>query len=225
MSRPKANNKRRIIVDLSYPQGQSVNSAVCKGLAFGKYISHCLPIVEQALHHSRSLGFDASAGVIYIERTYRNFRPDPLDCPLLMVSMAEGSFYVDLALPFGARLSSLYVQQLAEFIMGVLRLKGIIGLVYLNDVFLLFPNHLDADVQFAEAMNIVCSLGLPINYTKLLPPKTQAIWLGVLFNFDTKYTGLDKTQKLGLTWKWSGPQKVWKHFILISDVCSLAGKS
>lgn len=182
MTRPKADGNRRIIVDLSHPKGAGVNSAVIKGMVFGNHIHHVLPTVQQAIAIARSFGFELSAGVIDIERAYRNFRSDPLDWPLLMIQ-AEGHYFVDLALPFGARLSSLYVQQLAEFIVRVLAARGITALVYLDDVYLLFPAESNSQSQFAEAMYIIRTLGLPINYGKLIPPSTRLVWLGVQFDF------------------------------------------
>lgn len=182
MTRPKSDGKRRIIVDLSFPKGLGVNAAVVKGLVFGNRVRHILPTVEQAIDIARSFGFQLSAGVIDIERAYQNFRSDPLDWPLLMIR-ANHTYFVDMALPFGARLSSLYVQQIPEFVVRVLASRGITALVYLDDVFLLFSKESDAQARFKEAMYIIRSLGLPINYGKLTPPATQVVWLGVKFDF------------------------------------------
>lgn len=55
------------------------------------------------------LQMDVVIAVIDIERAYRNYRSDPIDWPLLVISF-DGQFYIDLGLPFGARLSSIYVQ-------------------------------------------------------------------------------------------------------------------
>lgn len=57
--------------------------------------------------------------------------------------------------------------------------KGIMTLVYLDDIFLLLRNDPSAHIQFSQAMSLIRSLGLPINYSKLSTPHTHAIWLGV----------------------------------------------
>lgn len=110
MSRPKANTtKRRIIVDLSYPEGSGINSFVTKNHIFGVEIQHTLPAVEQALDIAKLFDFDVYVGIVDIERAYRNFGTDPLDWPLSVIEVQQ-NFYLDVALPFGARLSSLYMQ-------------------------------------------------------------------------------------------------------------------
>lgn len=184
MSRPKSNsNDRRIIVDLAFPEGKGVNAHVVKNCVFGQPLKHELPSTDHAVRIARMLDLNVVVGVIDIERAYRNYRSDPIDWPLLVIAF-DNQFYIDLALPFGARLSSLYVQRIAYFIVNVLKSKGIHSVMYLDDLFLLCPKNSDAQAQFAQAMAILRSMGLPINYKKLVLPSTQAIWLGVAFNFN-----------------------------------------
>lgn len=182
MTRPKTDPaQRRIIVDLSYPQGQGPNSFVLKNHVFGTYIHHHLPTIDQALAKAREMDMNVSLAVIDIERAYRNFRIDPIDWPLSVVTF-QGQYFLDVALPFGARLSSLYVQKIAEFISRALAARKITPLIYLHDLFLLLSDEQNTQKQFGEAMYILRSLGLPINYSKLIPPAKQAIWLGVAFD-------------------------------------------
>lgn len=182
MTHPKADpSQRRIIVDLSYPEGQGPNSYVLKNHVFGTYIEHNLPTIDHALAKAREMDMNVSLAVIDIERAYRNFRIDPIDWPLSIITFQE-SFYLDLALPFGARLSSLYVQKIAEFIARALAARNIASFIYLDDLFLLLSDHENTQMQFSEAMHLLRSTGLPINYSKLVPPAKQAIWLGVSFD-------------------------------------------
>lgn len=183
MTRPKNGSlKRRVIVDLSYPHGTGVNSMVTKGFIFGKQYDHFLPTINKAISLASSLNYEVAVAVVDIERTYRNFRSDPLDWPLLVVRL-EGKYYVDMALPFGTRVSSLYLQQLADFIVGVIQSRGIRSLMYLDDLFVILPQDQNAQSSFAQVLAIIRSLGLPINYGKLIAPSTQAVWLGVTFVF------------------------------------------
>lgn len=186
MTRPKSSSsQRRIIVDLSFPKHNGVNTYVEKNYVFGQYVPHTLPTVDQALENIRAKDCHALLGIVDIERAYRNFRVDPLDWPLSLI-MFEDKYYLDLAMPFGARLSSLYMQKLAEFVVRALRARGYECLLYLDDLICVLPNDPSAHEQFANIMYIVRSLGLPINYNKLTPPVTQAVWLGVHINILTK---------------------------------------
>lgn len=182
MSRPKADPaQRRIIVDLSFPPGVGINSKVYKGCVFGTFLPHKLPTVQQALAVIRARNLDVLMAVIDIERAYRNFRGDPLDWPLSVIQY-DNSFYIDVALPFGARMSSLCVQKVAEFINRALSQRGIQCLIYLDDLFLFLPTDGSAYSKFNQALAFLRSLGLPVNFSKLISPTTHAVWLGVLFD-------------------------------------------
>lgn len=184
MTRPKPNGKHRIIVDLAYPEGLGVNARVIKNHVFGVYINHHLPTIDHAVAIARSMNFQVLAAVIDIERAYRNYRADPLDWPLLVIAFQK-RFYIDIGLPFGARLSSLYVQKIAEFIMRALQYRNIQALVYLDDIYLIFQENQQPHAKFSEAMALIRSLGLPINFNKLITPVKQAVWLGVHFDFSS----------------------------------------
>lgn len=185
MSRPKSDkDQRRIIVDLSFPPGRGVNSRVYKGCVFGSYLPHRLPTISQAVAFIRARRLDVLMAVIDIERAYRNFRGDPLDWPLSVIQF-DNKFYIDVALPFGARMSSLYVQKVAEFLARALLARSIPSLIYLDDLFLFLPNDHTAGSKFNEALGFIRDLGLPVNASKLITPNTQAVWLGVLFHLPT----------------------------------------
>lgn len=182
MSRPKTNSPdRRIIVDLAFPEGKGINAHVIKNCVFGISLKHELPTIQQAVHLAKTLNLNVAIAVIDIERAYRNYRSDPIDWPLLVMSFDE-KYYIDLGLPFGARLSSLYVQRIANFIVGILNAKGIHCAMYLDDLFLLCDNNTDVHLQFSQAMAVIRAMGLPINYKKLIAPTTHAVWLGVTFD-------------------------------------------
>lgn len=184
MSRPKGNSQdRRIIVDLAFPEGFGVNAFVQKNCVFGQHLQHQLPTTEDAIDMARALDLNVVVAVVDIERAYRNYRSDPIDWPLLVITF-DNKFYIDLGLPFGARLSSLYVQRIADFVVRTLRAQGIMCAMYLDDLFLACHKDSDAHSQFSQAMFLIRHLGLPINFKKLIPPTTQAVWLGVAFNFD-----------------------------------------
>lgn len=193
MTRPKSGGQQRVIVDLAHLKGYGVNAGVIKGYVFGNCTEHTLPNIQDALTIARAFDFDVLAAVIDIERAYRNYRADPLDWPLLIIEF-DHQFYIDIGLPFGARLSSLYVQKIPEFLMRALSHRHIKALVYLDDLYFLFPKSQNAHAKFAEAMAIIRSLGLPINYKKLVAPVRQAVWLGVQFDFDTQQISIPQNK-------------------------------
>lgn len=182
MTRPKATEgERRIIVDLSFPDG-GINKWVVKGMSQGKSVKHKLPTINMAVQEINSIGIDnAWLSAIDISRAYRNFRTCPKDWPLLGISHA-GSTYIDIALPFGARMSSYYMQRAADFICRALKMRGITALMYLDDLLIVSNSKHNAEYHHSLALEILQGLGLPIAFHKLTYPTKSLVWLGISIN-------------------------------------------
>ena len=188
MTREKASDspdKRRIIVDLSYPQGNDVNSHIEKNIVNGTLYHHALPTMDDLVRKVQEAHYECYAYAVDIARAYRNFRSDPLDWPLLGVAM-HGQTYIDLAMPFGARLSSLYMQRVAQFIARHLKDKGIEVLIYLDDVVGIADSQEQAQKDFEALQQVLCSLGLPLAAHKMTPPTKVIQWLGIILNINTR---------------------------------------
>lgn len=124
MTRPKAESeKRRIIIDLSYPSGKSVNEFVVKNNYYGHHIDHSLPKIDDVINYVESKGFSVALATIDIRWAYRNFPGCPLDYPLNTIKF-QGQYYLDMAMPFGACTSSVYMQKIANMISRALALFG-----------------------------------------------------------------------------------------------------
>lgn len=121
-----------------------------------------MPTINQTLAGARALDMNVSLAVIDIECAYRNFKIDPIDWPL-SVLMFQHQYDLDTALPFGARLSSLYIQKVAKFMSRALARQNIQCFIYLDDLFLLLSDQDNTHTQFAQAVHMISSLGLPIN--------------------------------------------------------------
>lgn len=182
MTRPKASgDDRRIIVDLSFPEG-GVNKWVIKGFAKGELVSHNLPTIEDAIQIILGIGVDkAWLASIDISRAYRNFRTCPRDWPLLGI-MYGNSTYLDTALPFGARMSSFYMQRIAEFLCRALQARGMTALMYLDDLLVISSSLEEATSNHHTALELLGSLGLPVAPHKVAPPERKLVWLGIRFD-------------------------------------------
>ena len=186
MTRDKSTpGKKRVIVDLSYPSGSSVNDMINKNSFMGFKLAHKLPTVQTAIYMAARHNFKVKIASIDIERAYRNFPVCPLDWPLLVIKH-RGQFYVDQALPFGTRMSSLYMQRLATFILRHLATRGIVGLFFLDDLLIIHPEAEDPYLQFSEAMECFHRLGLPLSYKKLVDPTSSLVWLGIRIDISTR---------------------------------------
>lgn len=181
MTRPKSNPlKRRVIVDYSYPEG-GINASIYKNVVFGTEVNHTLPTVAQAIDIIKANHFKVSLASVDLERAYRNFRTDPSDWPLTCIQHQK-QYYVDTALPFGSRISSLYMQRIADFIQRALAVKGIQILVYLDDGLIITTEEHDPHTQLWEVIQTIRALGLPLAYDKIQEPAHRCRFLGIIID-------------------------------------------
>ena len=84
MIRDKPGSKhRRVIIDLSWPLGSSVNAGIDKASYMGTDFVLVLPTVDNITDQLKALGRGAHLFKIDISRAYRNIKVDPLDYDLL----------------------------------------------------------------------------------------------------------------------------------------------
>ena len=106
LTRDKPNsNNRRVILDLSFPPGKSVNAGVSKDKYLGSYFELKYPSVDNIVDSLKQLGPTALLYKIDISRAFRHIRIDPGDLDLL--GLRHGEYFIDGTLPFGF-LSTLY---------------------------------------------------------------------------------------------------------------------
>lgn len=188
--------KRRTIVDLSYPPGASVNDWVFKNNYYGRQIEHTLPRIDDVVAKIVERGFDVAIATVDIRRAYRNFPGCPLDLPLNVIRF-ESRYYIDLAMAFGARTSSCYMQKAAEMISRALRARGIMAHIYLDDVILYFDPHSDPPARMRESLDFIKSLGLPLAEEKVQHPANKVKYLGIWLDVDSRMITIpsDKIKK------------------------------
>ena len=117
---PKKNrpNKWRLIVDLSSPEGQSVNDGISKELASLSYVS-----VDEVVAQICKVGKGAMMAKMDIKRAYRNVPVHPDDRGLLGMRW-EDAVFIDAALPFGLRSAPMIFSALADALQWIMKKKG-----------------------------------------------------------------------------------------------------
>ena len=99
MTRPKQNSeKRRTILDLSYPKGASINNAIHKFKYLDMYFSLSYPSIDHIVHQIRKLGPGSLLYKVDISRAFRHLRIDPGDIDLL--GILHKHLYLDGSPPF-----------------------------------------------------------------------------------------------------------------------------
>ena len=177
MTRPKANSDtRRVIIDLSWPKGYSVNDGVDKSAYMGTDFHLIFPTIDDLTAELTKLGRGAHLYKIDVSRAFCHLPMDPFDYDLL--GLYWDRFYLDKNLPFGTRHGSKFFQRTNDAVRCVLRLRGFDVLNYIDD-FLGFGVPSVAQKSYEALSEVMTELGLTISQKKLVPPSTKAICLGI----------------------------------------------
>jgi len=173
-------DKWRVIVDLSFPRGASVNAGIDEDLASITYAK-----VDDAVQQILKLGKGAQLAKLDLKNAYRFVPIHPQDQHLLGISW-EGKTYVDRALPFGLRSAPKIFSAVADMLAWALHWAGVPHLIHYLDDFLLLaaPSTEEGARVLALALHVFAMLGVPVSAHKTEGPATCVTFLGILI--DTK---------------------------------------
>ena len=120
MARDKPDGGICVIVDLSWPIGQSVNSCIPDNMFEDINFVLKYPSIDMIIQKIRQLGPKALLFKIDLERAFCNLRMDPLDYPVLGLRWGSEN-YVDLSVPFGMKSGAAACQMTTDVITHALR--------------------------------------------------------------------------------------------------------
>ena len=174
---PKKNkpNKWRLILDLSSPDGQSVNDGIDKDLASLTYIS-----VDDVVAVIRRAGKGALLGKMDIKQAYRNVPVSAKDRHLLGMQW-DGQVFIDGVLPFGLRSAPLIFTAIADALQWVIQNDGARWIFHYIDDFITVgePESDECVANMTRMQRISYELGLPIEEKKTEGPSTCLTFLGI----------------------------------------------
>ena len=162
-------------MDLSSPEGFSINDAISEDLCSVSYAS-----LDHAVRMAKSMGRGTLLAKLDLKEAYRAVPVHPSDQRLLAVSWS-GTTYIDKALPFGLRSAPKLFSALTDAMMWVLQDRGVHrALHYLDDFLVLGP---PGQSSCAEALSITLTLceelGFPVAEDKTAGPTTVITFLGI----------------------------------------------
>lgn len=173
--------KFRLITDLSFPHGNSVNDLIDDSDAEVSYAG-----IPEALAMIMKLGRGAMLAKFDIKRAYRLLPVSVAHRPLLGMQW-KGKFYIDLALPFGIRSAPKIFTRFADSLQFLLNSIGGVSniLHYLDDFFLAAPPDSLIGARNLQTCFSICEkLGVPIAEDKTEGPSTEITFLG--FTLDSQ---------------------------------------
>ena len=168
-------DKWRLILDLSSPEGHSVNDGIAKELASLCYVS-----VDDVVAQVVRLGRGSMLAKMDIKHAYRNISVHPADC-LLLGMLWDNKVYVDTALPFGLRSAPLIFSAVADVLEWVMRQEGVSWLAHNVDDFVtvVAPRTQECQ-QNVDLMHEVCAKAdMPVEPEKDEGPATTIVFLGL----------------------------------------------
>lgn len=173
----KDSSDRRIIVDLSFPTGSSVNDGIDPANHLGKDISYSLPTITDLITRVQGQGSDCYLWKADLTRAYRQLRADPLDVPLLGIQVGS-EIYLDRCPPFGCRSSASICQRVANAIVYIMAQEGHYVMAYLDDFGGCHASYAKAKAAYDRFNTLADELGLQLAHHKSCPPAKLMNWLG-----------------------------------------------
>lgn len=165
----------RLIVDLSSPEGASVNDGVAEELCSLSYVT-----VDDAAKEVLRLGTGSLLAKVDVKSAYRTVPVHPDDRWLLGMQW-EGATFIDTVLPFGLRSAPKIFAALADAAVWILEQEGVKFVIHYGDDFLLIgpPGSLDCARALEMVRQVFRRLGIPIALNKLEGPVWCLTFLGI----------------------------------------------
>ncbi len=159
--------KFRLILNLSAPEGASVNDGISKELASLSYVT-----LDEVAGLAARLRHGALLAKMDIKQTYRQVSVHPTDRPLLGM-LWKDKVFVDMMLPFGLRLAPLLFTALADAAQWVIKRHGTSHVFHYVDDFITMGADLAECTRNTAVMHEICNkLGLPPKPAKDEGPAT-----------------------------------------------------
>ena len=182
MTRPKKGSKfRRVIIDLSWPRGYSIND----GISTTEYIDGPLTISLPTHDDMERAVVRAGRGAFLyktdLSRGYRQLRVDPFDWPYLSFRHGESNF-MDICPPFGLRSSAMAMQRVSQAIVHLHGRRGYVSRAYIDDFGGVESAECTAHKALAALQSIMNALGVQQAVEKICLPAQVMVWLGIEFD-------------------------------------------
>ena len=176
----KDSSKRRIILDLSFPEGTSVNDGIPVDWYQGEHSKLVFPTIDDLVNiiHRKGVGC-----LLFKQDIRRAYRWLPLDvgCIHLLGYMFMGLYFFDLVMPMGLCSAARCCQMLTDAITFVFFEEGYEAVNYIDD-FGRAETAEQAWDAFYKLGSIIQKVGLTEAEDKASPPSAIMIFLGLEVN-------------------------------------------
>ena len=167
-------------MDLSFPQGNAVNSGVSKFQYRGRQVQLRLPNIDDLIKIVQS----KTGRVLLFKRDLKSTYKQVYVCVTeihLLGYIYNGKYYFDVTLPMGLTNSAYICQRVTDMLIFIYHSEGYTGLNYLDD---LASAEVEAlAMQAYEVLgDILSCAGVQESAEKASPPSTRMVFLGMLLD-------------------------------------------
>ncbi|CAC5376145.1 unnamed protein product [Mytilus coruscus] len=176
---PKSDSSWRLITNLSFPPGESVNSYIDQVYCKVHYTS-----LDTILEKNYECGLSSELARIDVKSAFRNLIVNPADYDLLGIKFND-HFYIDKSLPFCCSISCNLFEKFAPFLQWLLEERSKLHSVdhYLDDFIFIGAKSTGHCGILMEAFSKVCNeLGVPIAENKTIGPATVIPFLSFVID-------------------------------------------
>lgn len=169
----------RLISNLSYPEGNSVNAYIKPEFCKVNYSSQ-----DNILEKIYDLGSSAKLGRMDIKSAFRLLVVSPSDFDLLGIKFGS-KYYIDKCLPMGCSISCNLFEKFSTFLQWVVEIRSGLHSMdhYLDDfIFMGSANSNDCHTLMSTFSEICRELGVPLAEEKTLGPTTCLPFLGFIID-------------------------------------------
>ena len=219
LSKPKPNSDhRRMIIDLSWPKGHSVNSATCTNIHVKAACALCYPTIDRMVEAAVQANHSDTCFLfkVDLEWAFRNLHIDPNDYDSLGLYWNQ-AYFVDSGVPFGAKLVLI---DAIRFIMGQ---YGYQIFNYSDDILGIHSNKKLSDDAYMFLLALLQDLGLPVSTKTLEAPCRELTCLGIeldMCHLQIRMPQPKLNEIIALCSKWSHRTQATKNQ-LQSLICKL----
>lgn len=218
---PKAgSDERRVILDLSFPHGHSVNDGIDKNVYLEEHVELHYPNVDDFIQIIKRKGRFCKIFKRDLRRAYRQIPIDPKDYSLVGFSW-KGHYFVDRVLPMGLTSSAYICQRVTNAVRFIAEKHDVLVVNYLDDFAGADVSEL-ADDSFLKLKWVLDQCGLEESVEKACGPSHRMSFLGIWF--DTEKMTIEVTPErlreipeLVLVW-------LEKDSASLKEIQSLVGK-
>ena len=190
MTRPKRDSRfRRVIIDLSWPRGLSVNDGISRTEYIDGPMTISLPTPDDMERTIVGVGRGAFLYKTDLSRGYRQLRVDPLDWPYLTFRL-NADHFMDICPPFGLRSSAMAMQRVSQAVIYLHGRRGFLSRAYIDDFGGAEGAEPRANEDLAALQRIMDELGLVQAEAKICKPSQTMVWLGIFFDTKEMYMAI-----------------------------------